>query len=165
MGFFRKKADPINERSKALQADIDALQSEIKKLNRQLERGEVPTEVVRPKPSVPPPASAPAEPVFEELATGSRAKKKPEPLAAPEHYNHLGVRKFDLVGLFGRVQTHVGPKPTGNPKLVNLLAAGSMDGLRPLRYEKRIARNRFLAFAGLLLLLLLGIAAMIVKQR
>jgi hypothetical protein len=51
--------------------------------------------------------------------------------------------------------------PTTNPKLVNYLAAGSIQGLRPMRYEKRVARNRFLIVVGLVLLVLLGILAML----
>jgi hypothetical protein len=37
--------------------------------------------------------------------------------------------------------------------------------LRPLRYEKRIARNRFLFFAGGLFLLLLGIFLWLNNRR
>jgi hypothetical protein len=42
--------------------------------------------------------------------------------------------------------------------MVHYLAAGSIQGLRPLRYERRVARNRFLAFLALLLLVLWGLA-------
>ena len=40
-----------------------------------------------------------------------------------------------------------------NPKLVNYLAAGSIQGLRPMRYEKRVARNRVLALDVIVILL------------
>jgi hypothetical protein len=43
-----------------------------------------------------------------------------------------------------------------NPRLVTYLAAGGVRGLRPLRYEKRVARNRVILFAGILFALLLG---------
>jgi hypothetical protein len=42
---------------------------------------------------------------------------------------------------------------------VNYLAAGSIQGLRPLRYEKRVARNRFIVLAVILLLALWGLIA------
>ena len=45
---------------------------------------------------------------------------------------------------------------TNNPKLVSYLAAGGIQGMRPLRREKRIARNRTIALAIMLLLILLG---------
>ena len=38
MGFFRKKADPISDRSKALNAQIASLEAEIKKLDSRLQR-------------------------------------------------------------------------------------------------------------------------------
>jgi len=39
---------------------------------------------------------------------------------------------------------------------VNYLAAGGVHGLRPLRYEKRVARNRFIAFVIVLFVILFG---------
>jgi hypothetical protein len=42
---------------------------------------------------------------------------------------------------------------------VNYLAAGGIQGMRPLRREKRIARNRTIALAIILLLALLGMIA------
>ena len=72
-----------------------------------------------------------------------------------EHYNDLGIRKYDLAAFFRRIKNNVRGPSTMNPKLVNYLAAGSVQGLRPMRYEKRVARNRFLfIFAGVLALLI-----------
>jgi hypothetical protein len=48
-----------------------------------------------------------------------------------------------------------------NPKLVNYLAAGSIQGLRPMRYEKRVARNRVLALVIVILLVLVGLWAIL----
>jgi uncharacterized protein involved in exopolysaccharide biosynthesis len=42
---------------------------------------------------------------------------------------------------------------------VNYLAAGGIQGLRPMRYEKRVARNRFVVLVVFLFLMLLGIIA------
>jgi cell division protein FtsB len=47
---------------------------------------------------------------------------------------------------------------------VNYLAAGGIQGLRPMRYEKRVARNRFIALVIILFLTLLGIVAVFVKR-
>jgi hypothetical protein len=47
---------------------------------------------------------------------------------------------------------------------VNYLAAGSIQGLRPLRYEKRVARNRFLFLVVVLVLVLWGIIVVIFKR-
>ena len=45
------------------------------------------------------------------------------------------------------------------------LAAGGIQGLRPMRYEKRVARNRFIALVVILFLTLLGIIAVFVRHR
>ena len=37
MGLFKKKADPITDRARALNAEISALEARIKKLNQQVQ--------------------------------------------------------------------------------------------------------------------------------
>jgi len=72
--------------------------------------------------------------------------------------NPHGIRKFDLASVWQRfIQSFKGPAPT-NPRMVHYLAAGSVHGLRPLRYEKRVARNRFIGLFLLLVLILFGLA-------
>ena len=85
-----------------------------------------------------------------------RIAQSGEPGATPEHFNELGVRKFDLLAVWQRLKKQVAGRPLANPKLINYLAAGSIQGLRPLRYEKRVARNRFFFLAGSVGLLFLG---------
>ena len=178
MGWFTKKADPISERARALNAEIAALENKIKQLDVQLEQSEshprLRSTTVPHGPTVahPSPATAatvqrvsnPPEPVFEEVDQ-DQLKVRPETTTTPEHYNELGLRKYDLVALVHRIRNHFrGPAAT-NPKLINYLAAGSIQGLRPLRYEKRVARNRFIALVLFLLLVLLGIISMFVRNR
>ena len=102
------------------------------------------------------PAPVSREPVFEQLDY-QKSKVPPEIEASPERYNDLGVRKYDLLGAFRRLQNHLRGTPTANPKLVSYLAAGSIKGLRPLRYEKRIARNRFIFLSIFFMLVLWGV--------
>ena len=64
-----------------------------------------------------------------------------------------------------RLRSHFRGPSTSNPKLVSYLAAGGIQGLRPLRIEKRVARNRFIVFATLLFLTLLGTLLFFLKQR
>jgi len=40
-----------------------------------------------------------------------------------------------------------------------------VQGLRPLRYEKRVARNRFVALVIVLFLILLGVISLFVKYH
>ena len=45
------------------------------------------------------------------------------------------------------------------------LAAGSPQGLRPMRYEKRVARNRFIVLAVVFLAAMWGILVMLFRSR
>jgi hypothetical protein len=163
MGLFsHKKTDPISERARALNAEIAALETQIKELDSKVKRGESQPRLrstARPLGhTVPVGASAPPEPVFEEV-DHQRVKAQPAPQATPAHFNELGVRKYDLVGAWRRLRNHFHGPPANNPKLVNYLAAGSIQGLRPMRYERRVARNRVIALTLILLVVLWGIIA------
>ena len=166
MGFLRKKHDPISERARALNEQIQALESQIQQLS---------TEAASPAPkfrsstsprgvvvaALPKPEPAPQE-HFERIDHTPLQSAAPPP--GREHYNELGVRKYDLVAGWQRFKNVFKTPPPSNPKLVNYLAAGSIQGLRPLRYEKRVARNRFIFLVGILLLVLWGILAVIIKR-
>jgi hypothetical protein len=161
MGLFQKKADPISDRARALTAEIAALETQIKKLSQQTQTGQGPrlrSTVYPGRAGVPPepPAAAPAatEPIFEEV---TKLTRPPDAPATPQHFNELGVRKFDLLAVWQRIKERFASRPVANPKLINYLAAGSIQGLRPLRYEKRIARNRFFLLAGCVVLTSLGL--------
>lgn len=165
MAPSKKKPDPISDRAAALNAEIAALEAQIKQLDNQLLTPPKPryrstalppgTGPAHPPEKPAPPPTPPAhEPVFEEI---NREPLKSGAAGTPDHYNDLGVRKYDLPALFERVRNHFRGPTTTNPRLVNYLAAGGVQGLRPLRYEKRVARNRFVVFAAALFLVLLGI--------
>ena len=155
------QADLISERERALNQQISSLEAEIKKLDTQLQRPPPPKlrstaiphgNTVSRKPE-PPPARPPADdPVFEEIKpVKTRTETDPS-----DRFNELGVRKYDLPALLQRIRDIFRRPTTSNPRLVNYLAAGGVHGLRPLRYEKRVARNRLIFIAFLLLVLLLG---------
>lgn len=176
MGLFKKKADPISERAKALNAEIAALESKIKKLNSQSSENTSHLRVrstavphgptVHTTPPLPDIPHAPKqhEPVFEEV-NQKRLQSTPETPATPQQFNQLGVRKYDLAAFLRRLKNNFRSRPASNPKLVTYLAAGSVQGLRPLRYEKRVARNRFVVLTVVLLLVLWGIIAMIWRHH
>jgi hypothetical protein len=194
MGFFKKKADPISERAKALNDQIAALEAEIQRLSTQ-RAPEEPT--TTPAPSTParaprpeaPPKSQPKlrsttlphslaasaahaqasepnserrpveEPVLEDLNPFRDPSEAMPSAATPD----LGLRD-DSLSVWERVKNNFRGPATSNPKLVNYLAAGSIQGLRPLRYEKRVARNRFLLLAVALALVLWGLLAAFLKR-
>lgn len=176
MGWLKKKPDPLSERTRALNAEIAALEAEIRKLDTRAQQGSSAPRLrstARPDGFVvhagaemtsAPATLPPHEPIFEDVDR-QRLKARGEATATPEHYNDLGVRKYDLPALFVRVRNQFRGPSTTNPKLVNYLAAGGIQGLRPLRYEKRIARRRFVVLVVVLFLALLGIATYFLRSR
>ena len=181
MSWLKKKSDPISERAKALNSEIAALEAQIKRLDARLQRGGPPAHVrstalpqgrsiphtTMPPPSAtlatPPPPAA-REPVFEELDQ-RELKAGTNTAASPDHFNELGVRKYDVTALIGRVKQAFRATPPMNPRLVNYLAAGGIQGLQPLRRERRVARNRFMALTAIFFLILLGIVFMFAQTR
>lgn len=160
-----KKPDPIKDKARALNEEIAALEAEIKRLDSQISKTPGPkfrstalpqgaTIPRAPEKPVPPQPSE-SEPVFEEIKRNPLSEtNEPE---TSEVYNELGLRRYDLPALWSRIRNHFRGPTTSNPRLVNYLAAGGVQGLRPLRYEKRVARNRVLVTATILLGILLGI--------
>jgi hypothetical protein len=173
MGLFQKKTDPIAEREKLLAAQLAAVEAEIKKLSQQ--QAEEPVATVHPastatasftpprirSTALPHGQTVPAvanltEPIFEDIPQNPFNGATE---AQGQGSEDLGTRKTDLPAFWERIRTHFRGPSTSNPKLVSYLAAGSIQGLRPLRYEKRVARNRFIVLAVFLLLALWGLIA------
>jgi hypothetical protein len=161
MAWFRKKPDLISERARALNDEIARLESQIKELDERLQRSQ---SQPRLRSTALPhggtvshatPAAVPHEPIFEDVGHGLLEGRNGAD-TLPEHYNELGVRKYDLPALLRRVRDHLRGPSTTNPKLVSYLAAGGIQGLQPLRYEKRVARNRFIFSVVFLFTILLG---------
>ena len=172
MAWFKKKPDLISDRARALNEEIAALEAEIQQLDAKRKEAPPPaklrstaiphgetiqrapeSETRNPKLET----AKPPDPIFEDVDQ-DRLKARGE-VATPNHYNDLGVRKYDLPALLRRIRNHFRGPSTNNPKLVHYLAAGGVQGLRPLRYEKRVARNRFIFFVAILFFVLLGIFA------
>ena len=194
MGFFKKKADPISERAKALNDQIAALEAEIQRLSEnghsaESNRAASPPAAAHPKerPSSPQPKlrsttlphghggstvhaqntdpNAERQPVEEQVLEDLNPFRHPADATPPAATKpSLGLREAESLSVWERVKNNFRSAPTSNPKLVNYLAAGSIQGLRPLRYEKRVARNRFLLFAIALALVLWGLFAALLKR-
>jgi len=179
MVLFKKKTDPISDRARTLNDEIANLEHQIKKLDARLQQEQekprirstaLPhggTTLNHPPPeapAVPVPAPKIEEPIFEQI-DGDRLQSHDETVGTREHYNELGVRKYDLPALLRRLRNQFHGRSTTNPKLVSYLAAGGIQGLRPLRYEKRVARNRFIVLVTGMFLLLLGIILVFSRQR
>lgn len=195
MGFFKKKADPITERARDLNEQIAALEEQIASLAGKLQEAPVGgAPAVAEAPAAEPPAApvqvhqprlrstalprskgvivhgaaptpAPiAEPVFEEI-NANPFKATAEPEAEPEEEPDLGIRKGTFGEFWRRITNHFRGPPATNPRLVNYLAAGSIQGLRPLRYEKRVMRNRVIVLILVLVIVLWGILSFFYAHR
>ncbi|MCX8091767.1 MAG: hypothetical protein N3I86_12695 [Verrucomicrobiae bacterium] len=180
MALWKKKSDPLSERARALQRQIATLEAQIRDLQTTLARtpaapahtacplrtppANVVPRAVESRPAPTPPRAEPQEPVFEEVSR-SPLKTDAAPPEPQDLYNEMGVRKFDFTALVRRWRQRWHHTPTLNPRLISYLAAGGVQGLRPLRKEKRIARNRFLLLVAILLLLLFGTLWMFLQHR
>jgi hypothetical protein len=166
MAFAKRKAkpvDPISDRARALNEQIASLESEIKKLDTQIQHTTAPrfrsttlphgATIARAHEPVAPPPKPVHEPVFEEV----KPLRADDETATPDQFNELGVRKYDLPALLHRLRRQFSRPEAGNQRLVTYLAAGGVRGLRPLRYEKRVARRRFILLVAILLVVLFGI--------
>ena len=176
MGWFKKKLDPLSARERELERKLAELTSQIAQIDSQ-KRGTPPPRLrpaVRanaathqpPRPVPEPPRSpAPAEPVFERVDL--EHTRRVETALTKEHFNDQGLRKYDLVAAWRRARAFFTrtEAPTSNPKLIKFLAVGRVDGLKPLRVEKRVARRRFIALFVILLLLLLGIVSVFMRAH
>ena len=152
MAWFRKKPDPISDRARELNDEIARAGRPDQAARRPIAAGPNPsrvcgptalphqTTVSQPLPRLArrPPSPARVPPRAD--LRGSRPRpvegarrRRPRRLS---HYNDLGVRKYDLPALLRRVRAHFRGPSTTNPKLVSYLAAGGIQGLRPLRYRE-----------------------------
>ncbi len=173
MGLFKKKPDPITDRAQALNAEIAALENKIKKLNTQVESSTnagvrlrstaLPGGTTIPGKLETAPSQSEA-PIFEDVGRPPLTAAAESPTTA-QHFNEMGVRKYDLMALIARVKKKWQGPSLANPQLVNYLAAGSVQGLKPLRYEKRVARNRFLFFTAILAFVLLSILVYVLGRH
>jgi len=142
MGLFQRNKDPLKKRAKSVQNKLNELQSQIQELD------ETPTQkssklhdLHQNKPSLP---------------------RRPSKI---EKDQPLGTSVQQPEKLWNRIIKNFRKPPVStNPNMVNFLAAGSIQGLRPLRYERRVARNRFLAFTTILVLILIGLFWTLIKQ-
>jgi hypothetical protein len=162
MAWFKQKTDPISAQARALNEQIAALESQIKKLDSQITQNSgpklrsttLPPGVAVPRAGEPRSESRPAvlETVFEEVNQAPPPSRPAPP--PPELINEFGGRKFDLPAWWNRWCEYLRGPAASNPRLVSLLAAGGVHGLRPMGCEKRIQRRRFFGLVALLLVIL-----------
>ena len=144
MGLFRRK-DPLESRAKVLKARMADLESQIQQLDQ-----------AGDEPSATPPSVHELKLGDEPLPPRPSHPLSEQPLGTSDPENETLWQWFS--------RRFRKPPISSNPRMVNFLAAGSIEGLRPLRYERRVARNRFLAFSALLVLVLIGLFWTLLQQ-
>lgn len=167
MGWFQKKSDPIEARVQELERELEAL------------RGEIDQQSSAPTTAEEAPAfrssyypgqeqSKPRDPAEELIleADGQATLRQPVKYLQ-EKLDGLSAKPTGLRAKLKELKENVGASPAAgaNPKLLKYLSTGNLEGLEPLRREKRIARNRVLFLTLLLALVLLGLAAVVMENR
>ncbi len=177
MGLFRKKADPLAQRAHSLNRRIAELEAEISRLSRNLPAhpsagsGSTPSTDSTPTPASapvapvapPPPPPTAHEPVFERMPPRRVEPRDAAPVG--QEAVELGLKRPAWSQAWQRLKARFVDPPPANQKLVNYLAAGGIQGLRPLRFERRIARNRIIFVCVVLGLLLWALLVMFRNPR
>ena len=142
MGLFQRNKDPLKKRAKSVQNKLNELHAQIQDLDEKPDPVSSELHDLKQKDQ-----SLPRRPsTMEKDQPLDTSVQRPEKL-----WNRI-IKNFQK------------PPISTNPNMVNFLAAGSIQGLRPLRYERRVARNRFLAFTTVLVLILIGLFWTLIKQ-
>jgi len=154
VGWFSKTKDPMSSRQEQLEREIAQLQRKIADLSTQPPPPARP--VQRPVPGPSGPVSTARPVAIPAPRPSSGIPSAPDGAAPPNRYN--------LVEALARWKARLGGRPRSPSGLVTLMAAGSVHGLRPLRYERKIARRRFILSLSFLLLVLYGIARVVFRD-
>lgn len=170
MGFFSKKNDPINDREKKLVTEIEQLEDQIRALQGVLQHakgephvrqtaypgGREPT-----RPAAPGEPPARKEPVFEPVDQQRLQNASPNPFK--DKHDPRSLQRESTTSFFERLMRYFRGPTSSNPKLVSYLAAGNIHGLQPLRYERRVARNRLLLWIVIIIVLIFGTMVMFMR--
>lgn len=174
MAFFRRRKDPLEARAQELAGKIKRLERELREAGRPAIAASTPRPAgaasrsglagspVSPAENGPPSRTrAPGEPLpripgpaTPRSGAGRAAgEAAPDPLLSP-----VGARKFDLPAAWRRWIGRFTSHSMETASAARYRTSNSIHGLRPLRYEKRVARNRFIGLFVLLVLVLTGLA-------
>jgi len=164
MGLFRKKNDPIKDREKNLASEIDQLEEQIRSLQGVLKSAEseprvrqtaLPSRTNAARPAGPAESPvAPPEPVFEPVDQQRLQNSTANPFN--EKHDPRALQREGSTTFWQRLIRFFRGPTSSNPKLVSYLAAGNIHGLQPLRYERRVARNRLLLWIAIIIVLFVG---------
>ena len=165
MGWYTKKTDPIEQRVRDLERELAELTNEISRSEQApREKSAAPPSF---RSSFYPGQSKPGKDEAEQLLLDPNDQSVlREPIRyLQEKLDGLSAKPTGLRAKLKELKENVGASPASNPKLLKYLSTGNLEGLQPLRREKRIARNRVLFLTVLLALVLLGLASVLMENR
>ncbi|MCW5559140.1 MAG: hypothetical protein KIT22_15085 [Verrucomicrobiae bacterium] len=163
-GIFKKPADPLKARERELERELARLKQEVERLAR-----EDPNPAEAPRKGADS-AAPPGESRMAERAAPPNPSPSPSPRVTqaepgPAPFPEMEVRRYDVGAAWRRLISHLRGPTANNPRMARMLAAGSIHGLRPLRYERRVARNRSIALCIILLVILWGLCHTYLRNR
>ncbi len=161
MAWFGKRQSVLDRRLREINKELENLDARVRQLRRSPGKGSPvkPASTVYPSNRPSPAEAAPAAPPPGGSGVNFGAPRQRELWSRPPQEEQPG---FPINGWRAWwqsfFQTRQGPS---DPKLVSYLSTGSFKTVRPLRYERRMARYRFafsfVLLAGTLLVLMLAL--------
>jgi hypothetical protein len=159
MAWFGKRQSALDRRLREIDKELDDLDAQVRRLQRAPGRGgPIKTgSTVYPSNRTPPAEAAPPVTGGSAMSFGTPRQRELWSQSAPED-----EAAVDNGGAQAWWRSLFRPRPRPlDPKLVSYLSTGSFKTVRPLRYERRMARYRF-AFsfallAGTLLVVVLAL--------
>jgi hypothetical protein len=157
MAWFGKRQNVLDRRLREIDKELGNLDSQVRRLQRAPGKGAPPksASTVYPSNHPPPAEAAPAAPTPDRgrVSFGTPRQRELWSRHAPEEEVHPpggGGRSWWQ-------QFFPARQRPADPKLVSYLSTGSFKAMRPLRYERRMARYRFLFSFALLVGALLAL--------
>lgn len=161
MGWFKRNGNSLAARSRKIDQELASVQKRIRQLSLGLDGAPDPEPMA-------PPAKAPTKGKSHSekprrgrvTAAGSDSPFLAGAASRPTTSPWQSF-KGEVTRWLRQLKDGRQPADRDRSKFVNYLAAGSFEGMRPLRYEKRIARNRMLFLVVCLLLVILSMVFLI----
>ena len=161
MGLFSRKTNPMMFRTQELRSEIEKIEQQIS----QLQETYTSTGPVQIRTTINKTVRIPDDPILrsdEELRNITGIIPEPD---SSHLFKEQGMRKFDLYGWWQQAKmAKTLPEPNPNEKLVTYLATGRNHGYTALRRETRVARNRFILLAIVLIAVLWSILSLLIPQ-
>lgn len=137
MPRHRHRRDPFSKKTRDLDRKLRTVKAQIEQLS--LEVDDEPAE--KPK--------------------GTPAPDDPFTKAGPASNGEFRFPfESTLRPLFNRAASLIKRPSPESERLVNYLAAGSFEGMRPLRFEKRVRRNRIIFFGLIIVIVIIALGSL-----